>query len=112
MCRGGDAEYMTGVIKKFSWPMSKELGTQTNLRKPPCLRPKPTPQNWVHRFWGCLTVPVSADMRLEEARPSTSPLQRGRGPRFLVRLAPRAPALTAGSGDLPRARRGSELPAL
>jgi hypothetical protein len=37
-----------------------------------------------NRFWGCLTVPVSADMRLEEARPSTSPLRRGRGPRFLV----------------------------
>src|SRR5438132_5334779 len=71
-----------------------------------------TPQNWVHRFWGCLTVPVPADMRLEEARPSTSPLQRGRGPRFLVRLAPRAPALTAGSGDLPRARRDSRRPAL
>jgi hypothetical protein len=35
-----------------------------------------TPQNWVRRFWGCLTVSVSADMRPEEAGPSTSPLHR------------------------------------
>jgi hypothetical protein len=33
---------------------------------------------------GLLTVPVSADMPLKEVTPSTSPLQRGRGPRFLV----------------------------
>jgi hypothetical protein len=54
-------------------------------------------------FLGWLTVPVSAD-QLQETKPSTSLLQRERGPRFLVRLAPRAPAVTAGSGDLPRAR--------
>jgi hypothetical protein len=58
-----------------------------------------------------LTVPVSADMRLEEARPSTSLLQPGHVSRFPVGLAPPAPALRAGSRDLPGGWHHSGRPA-
>jgi hypothetical protein len=62
--------------------------------------------NTVENFTSCSVENV------REARPSASPLQPGREPRFPVPLAPRARALTAGSGDLPRAGRDSGLPEL
>jgi len=54
----------------------------------------------------------NATALVSTARPSTSPLQYGHGPRFRVLSAPRAHASTAGSGDLPRARRCNGLPEL